>query len=51
MKIHVAVVEDDDAQAQRLQEYVRRYADENQEDIIVTRFTDGEAIVENYSAA
>lgn len=51
MKIHVAVVEDDDAQAQRLQEYVQRYADENREDIVVTRFTDGEAIVEGYSAA
>lgn len=50
MKIHLAIVEDDDGQAQRLTEYVRRYSEENKEDIVVTRFCDGDEIVENYSA-
>lgn len=50
MKIHVAIVEDNDAQAELLTAYVHRYAQERGEEIDVTRFEDGETIVNEYSA-
>ena len=50
MKIHIAIVEDDDMQAELLQGYIRRYGEESGETFEVTRFSDGDAIVENYAA-
>jgi DNA-binding LytR/AlgR family response regulator len=50
MKFHIAIVEDDDSCAETLVEYVHRYALETGEDFEVTRFQDGDGIVENYAA-
>jgi DNA-binding LytR/AlgR family response regulator len=50
MKFHIAIVEDDDSCAETLAEYVRRYAAETGEEFDVTRFKDGDGIVENYAA-
>lgn len=51
MKIHVAIVEDNDTQAELLTAYAYRYAQENEEEIAVTRFNDGETLVNEYSAS
>ncbi|MCD8104220.1 MAG: LytTR family DNA-binding domain-containing protein [Lachnospiraceae bacterium] len=48
--IRVAIVEDEAPFAQQLTEYLHRYETEKQENFAVTRYTDGDEIVENYKA-
>lgn len=48
--IRIAIVDDDEAYRQQLQEYLRRYAAENEVDIRITVFTDGDEIALNYRA-
>lgn len=47
--IHIAIVEDEDSYASQLTEYIRQYQDERGARIKVTRFTDGDEIVEHYT--
>ena len=46
--ISVAIVEDDERYAVILKEYLKKYEEEYRESIDVTRFEDGDEIVENY---
>ena len=46
--ISIAVVEDDDSYANTLQDYLRKYEEEYREMVEITRFSDGDEIVENY---
>lgn len=49
--IQIAIVEDDHNYAQSLQKYIARYEEESGRHFQVTRFEDGEDIVENYSGS
>lgn len=46
--LHIAIVEDEDLYAQQLWDYIRRFETERKLEIQVTRFTDGDEIIENY---
>lgn len=46
--IRLAIVEDEDSFAMQLQKNIERYSGENQIDIRVTRYSDGDEIAENY---
>ena len=46
--IRVAVVEDDDSCARRIQAFLQRYGKEKNEELAVTRFADGCALVRDY---
>lgn len=46
--IHIAIVEDEDSCAGELGEYLSRYQAESREVMAVTRFSDGDEIVEGY---
>lgn len=48
--IHIALVEDDNNYAKKLENYLRHYEEESKEKIRITSFSDGEDIVENYKA-
>ncbi|MCC8101349.1 MAG: LytTR family DNA-binding domain-containing protein [Clostridiales bacterium] len=48
--IRIAIVEDEAPFAQQLTEYLHRYEQEKQENFAITRYTDGDEIVENYKA-
>lgn len=47
--VHIAIVEDENMYADQLREYLLRYQSEKGTDIRVTRFTDGDEIVEDYA--
>lgn len=47
--LHIAIVEDENQYAEELEEYVRRYGEETSRQIKVTRYQDGEDLVEEYS--
>lgn len=47
--IHIAIVEDEDRYADPLREYIFRYGQEKKQDFKVTRFHDGDEIVESYT--
>jgi DNA-binding LytR/AlgR family response regulator len=47
--IHIAVVEDEESYADQLNQFIRQFAKEKHYEIRVTRFTDGDEIVEKYS--
>lgn len=49
--IYVAVVEDEDSCAKQLETYLKRYEKERKLEIHITRFTDGDGIVEGYSGS
>lgn len=46
--IHIAIVEDDDMYAGKLRANLERYAEEREEKIRISEFSDGEDIVTNY---
>lgn len=46
--ISIAIVEDDDSYANTLGDYLRKYEEEYREPVEITRFSDGDEIVENY---
>jgi Response regulator of the LytR/AlgR family len=46
--VRVAIVEDEEAPAERLQEYVERYASEKLVPMETVRFSDGDGILENF---
>ncbi|MCD7814968.1 MAG: LytTR family DNA-binding domain-containing protein [Lachnospiraceae bacterium] len=48
--IRIAIVEDETIFAKQLVEYLHRYEQEKQENFCITRYTDGDEIVENYKA-
>ena len=48
--IRVAIVEDDERYRQELQTYLQRYERESGQTIVVTCFTDGDEITQDYSA-
>ncbi|MDR1093061.1 MAG: LytTR family DNA-binding domain-containing protein [Clostridiales bacterium] len=48
MSVRIAIVEDDDKNAETLQQYIRRYAAESGTAFSVIRFSDGMDIVTNY---
>lgn len=45
---NIAIVEDEDTAAQRLEDYIRQYAAESGQEFHVTRFCDGEAFLQDY---
>ena len=47
--IHIAVVDDEDIYVEQLKEYLNRYQMEKNRDIHVTRFRDGDEIIETYA--
>lgn len=49
--IRLAIVEDEASYRDTLTQYVRRYARENGQDIMITCFSDGDEIVEGYNCA
>ena len=49
--IRLAVVEDDDRQAARLQDYAARYAGQKQEEIGTVRFGNGLSFLEAYDGS
>ncbi len=49
--IHAAIVEDDAHDMEQLKGYLDRYARERQQKFTITEFTDGEEIVNGYTAA
>ncbi len=46
--IRIAIVEDESMYADQLEEYLHRYEQEKQENFSITRYTDGDGIVEDY---
>jgi len=48
--IKLAIVEDEDGYAKQLKEYIEKYSDESGEEFQVTRYSDGDEIVENYKS-
>ena len=49
--LRIAIVEDEEEYIKQLQKYVRRFSDENGQEIEVSVFRDGNEIVANYSAS
>ena len=47
--IHIAVVEDENIYAEQLEQYIRRYGREKSLEFRITRFQDGDEIVEKYA--
>ena len=45
---NIAIVEDEQAAAERLTAYIQRYAGEFGQQFNITRFCDGEAFLQNY---
>ena len=48
--IRIAIVEDEEAYAAQLREYLARYEAESGEELELTRFTDGDELLEGYKA-
>lgn len=48
--IHIAIVDDDSASIEQLKSYIMQYQREWGEEIIITAFSDGDELVENYKA-
>lgn len=47
--IHLAIVEDEDLYAKQLSEYLDRYQQENRQELRITRFSDGDEILNGYA--
>ena len=47
--LRIAIVEDEEEYIKQLQKYVRRFSEENGQEIEVSVFRDGNEIVANYS--
>jgi len=48
--LNIAIVEDEENYRNILYEYLKRYEQENNEEVQISVFADGDEIVENYSA-
>lgn len=51
MPIHVAIVEDDSAEAKKLSDAILRYAEEHRVSFRITRFEDAVSLLDHYTAA